>query len=339
MHGVGGNSPVYIREYLHFIVSKGFAVVFVPWSTTFSVLQAYVCFHEGFIAAARTNPTIIDTTRVGFTGHSFGGGACYAIAYSLSTTYNWGSNGRFLMPVAQWYTHAITQTELQNFPGNTSLLSIVFDDDVVCDHRMAIDAFQNIAIPLDEKDIVLVTSSVEQSYSYTANHTVVNTNSVFNALDYYVIFRLTDALMDYVFNQNVSAKQVALGDGNSLQITMPQGLNNLIVYDTLSAWHPEFFYSYNCSTPANPRMAYCNIATTIIPASGNLPLVYPIPASDKLTCLNFQVGGEYAILNYLGEVILRGQVHNREFELDVQTLPPGVYSIWSKDSALRFIKQ
>jgi acetyl esterase/lipase len=51
-------------------------VVFVPYRTVdISVDHRYQTLWEGFIKAATDYPNIIDTQKVGFMGHSFGGGA------------------------------------------------------------------------------------------------------------------------------------------------------------------------------------------------------------------------------------------------------------------------
>jgi hypothetical protein len=101
---------------------------------------------------------------------------------------NWGESGRFIFASAPYYSFNISQTELQSFPANVKLLTMVYDNDSTNDHRMAIDIFKNINIPASEKDYLLVKSDTINGYVYEAVHGVPNTLSAFDALDYYAIY-------------------------------------------------------------------------------------------------------------------------------------------------------
>ncbi|MFM2016591.1 MAG: hypothetical protein RL007_247 [Bacteroidota bacterium] len=338
MAGNGGVSPVYYHPYFRFIVSKGYAVVFVPVPTSQPTLTRYANMTGGFIHAARNYSNIIDTTKVGLTGHSFGGGACFAIGYDLFEELNWGSAGRFLMPTAQWYSYDISQTELQSYPSNTFLLSIIFYNDVVCDHRMAVDIFDNISIPAADKDIVMVTSSVYMSYNYSADHVLPNTTASYDAMDYYVIYRLTDALMDLAFNGNAAARNTALGDGDPQQINMTMGLNPLLVSDTLSAWFPETIYGYPCSSTLNPRINYCSISVSIEErATAQDVAVYPVPSGD-FVFLSARLGAVYNVIDLNGEIIQSGTVSNSAERIDISFFSSGVYFIKCEGKTLKIIR-
>ncbi len=137
-HGFGGNNPSNIMGLLKFVAQKGYAIVFVPYQTTgVTVPQRYSNLLNGFIKAARDYPNLIDTTKVGFMGHSFGGGSTFANAYYCFTHLNWGESGRFIFASAPYYSFNISQTELQSFPANVKLLTMVYDNDSTNDHRMA----------------------------------------------------------------------------------------------------------------------------------------------------------------------------------------------------------
>jgi hypothetical protein len=255
-HGYGGNNPKHIRGLLRFVASKGYAMVFVPYQTVkVTIDDRYNNLLEGFRKAARDYPFIIDTTRVGFMGHSFGGGALFGVANKCFKENNWGSNGRFLFSMAPWYSFNISQDDLKSFPKDTKLISEVFDDDDTNDHRMAIDIFKSINIPDSEKDFILLKSSVVNGHNYEADHRVPSTSKAQNALDYYAIYRLLDALFDYTFTGNPAAKDVALGNGSKNQVEMPGGLTNLVVTDNPAATHPESNYKFRWSRFQNPRMS------------------------------------------------------------------------------------
>lgn len=135
-HAFGGNVSSNISGMLNFVAKKGYAIVYVPYQTTgITIYDRYDNLLNGFRKAARDYPAIVDTTKVGFLGHSFGGGASFGNAYKCFTQNNWGQNGRFIYALAQWYSYNISQTELQSFPANTKLLTEIFNDDVTNDHR------------------------------------------------------------------------------------------------------------------------------------------------------------------------------------------------------------
>lgn len=261
-HAFGGNDPDFVKGLFDFIAEKGYAVVFVPYQTTgVTVPERYSNLLNGFLLAVQNHPEIIDTTQVGFMGWSFGGGACFANAYHCFTQRGWGEQGRFIYALAQWYSYNITDQELGAFPANTKLIIEVFDDDSTNDHRLAVDIFTHIGVPDSAKDFVLLKSSTVDGYDYVADHGVPNTSRLFNALDYYGIYRLLDALCDYVFNHNAAARPYCLGDGSPEQSAMPAGLLPLEESDAPLVVHPESQYLFPCSDPANERREYCAGAT------------------------------------------------------------------------------
>ncbi len=304
-HAFGGNNPVNITAMLDFVAKKGYAIVFVPYQTIGpTVEQRYANLLAGFRKAARDYPAIIDTTKVGFMGHSFGGGASFANAYKCFTENNWGSQGRFIYALAQWYSYNISQDDLRNFPADTKLLTELFDDDVINDHRMAIDIFNNINIPSDEKDLLLLQSDTLNGYVYVADHAVPNT-TVFDAYDYYAYYRFIDALCDYTFNKNPLGKATALGNGSAAQVTMPGGLKPLVYADYPVVQYPESRYLYPCDSTINPRLSYCPSNTFTFIGNGNWSdannwlnraVPPPVLAGDQFIIINPVDGGE-CILN------------------------------------------
>lgn len=262
-HPYGGEESAYNIGLYEFIAKKGYVVVFAPYPTIASSVDVrYNTLWESFKKAAADYPNIIDTSKVGFMGHSFGGGASFGLAHKAFVDLGWGKNGRFIFAMAQWYSYQITPEELQSFPSNTKLITQVYDDDTTNDHRLAIDMFKNINIPNTEKDFILIKKSVLPNYTYTAEHNLPNTQSAYDAYDYYGIYRLLDALMDYSFNENEAAKNTALGNGSAAQITMPsyngQALSPLEVTDNPVPLYPQKKYSFQCSSSQNPRISYCN---------------------------------------------------------------------------------
>lgn len=265
-HPYGGEDKNYNVGLFNYIAKKGYVVVFVPYRTIdVSIDHRYQTLWSGFVKAASDYPNIINTKKVGFMGHSFGGGATIDLAYKAFAEKGWGEEGRFLFTMAPWYSFNwassfTTEQQLLNFPANTKMITQVYDEDDVNDHRMAIDIFKHINIPDSEKDFVLIKSSTIAGYKYVTDHVLPNSRSAYDALDYYGVYRLLDALMDYSFNENVAAKDVALGNGSAAQVTMPdykgQSMAPLEVTDNPSPKYPQARYQFPFNSSDNPRANY-----------------------------------------------------------------------------------
>lgn len=257
-HPFGGEEVSYNIGLYNFIAKKGYAVVFAPYPTTGSSQEGrYNTLWKSFLKAVNDYPNIIDTKKVGFMGHSFGAGASFSMAYKGFVENGWGENGRFIFTMAQWYSYDITDAQLQSFPSNTKLISEVYNDDVINDHRMSIDMFKHINIAAAEKDYILVKQSVVDGYVYTAEHDLPSSRTAYDAYDYYVVYRLLDAMIDYSFNGNESAKNTALGHGSSAQVSLPQGMTALEVMENPVTGFAQSKYLFPCGSSDNPRIANC----------------------------------------------------------------------------------
>lgn len=342
-HAYGGNVSENIIGLLNFVARKGYAIVFVPYQTLgVTVSDRYTNLLEGFRKAARDYPSIIDTTRVGFLGHSFGGGASFGNALACFRDNKWGLNGRFIYALAQWYSFNISQSDLDNFPENTKLLTEVFDDDTTNDHRMAIDIFNNISIPASEKDFILVKSDTINGYTYAADHILPNTAAAFDALDYYAYYRLLDALCDYTFNGNLQGKEVALGNGSAAQITMPSGLKSLQQTDAPQVKYAESKYLFPCSDAKNLRKNYCPSITevnelydikldmTVIANSGNKTLTIKLP--------NISSDNNIYIFNSQGQrIYFVRQPNDNLLTVEVSSFKTGVYLVAYEKYHTKFV--
>ncbi|MCU4164677.1 T9SS type A sorting domain-containing protein [Carboxylicivirga caseinilyticus] len=346
-HGYASVDTAYHIETLRHIASRGFAVVFVPYkSIGIDNTERYVTLRNGFMKAARTAKSIIDTTQVGFFGQSFGGGATPCNAYKLFTQNNWGENGRFMYCSAPWYALEITQEELQNFPNDCNLLTVIYDDDTSNDHRMGMDIFNNISIGKENKDCLIAYSSTIEGYNYEADHTLpaqYTGDSEFDALDYYVTFRLLDALADYTFTGNVTAKQIALGNGSTEQIDM--GLVQALSWSDIPiSIYNQSKYNSPCNSQTNPRIDYCDSSTdldinTVVTID---PILYPNPAYDHLNIIMNRTYQELLIEVYDLSGCIALQSRNN-VTLDISHLHMGAYicliTIDGITSNLEFVKK
>ncbi|MDK2771529.1 MAG: T9SS type A sorting domain-containing protein [Flavobacterium sp.] len=339
-HAFGGNVSSNISGVLNFIAKKGYAVVYVPYQTTgVTNDNRYENLLHGFTKAARDYSTVIDTTKVGFLGHSFGGGASFTIAKHCFDNYNWGASGRFIYALAQWYTLNLSPTDLSSFPLDTKLLTEVFDDDITNDHRMAIDIFNNINIPLSEKDFILVKSSTVNGYNYVADHSVPNTSSAFDALDYYAYYRLLDALCDYTFNANLTGKDVALGNGSINQITMPTGMLNLIEYENPPIVYPESNYTFPCTNNVNPRESFCALLSNETFEIEDKLTFFPNPAHNNLFIRNKnKILCKISIYDIFGKMILQTESDEKLITIKINFLDEGIYFAKVNNNVKKFIK-
>ncbi|WP_162927004.1 T9SS type A sorting domain-containing protein [Flavobacterium psychrotrophum] len=341
-HAYGGNDPENIIGVLNFIASKGYAVVFVPYQTlaTVTVPERYANLAAGFRKATHDYPNIIDTTKVGFLGHSFGGAASFGISHELFTIDEWGQNGRFIYALAQWYAYNLSPDDLTSYPENTKVLFEIFNDDSYNDHRMAADIFNHITVPGSEKDFLLVPSSTVNGYTYSSEHNLPNTSAAFDALDYYAYYRLLDALIDYSFNGNTAGKDVALGHGSTAQVSMPGTMADLVQYNSPAILYPQDKYQFPCNNEAeNPRVGYCAETADVANFTANSISIYPNPAGRYLYIQNKQaVTLQVTIFNNLGQHMGNYSSAQNQISIDTSALQPGVYFLSINNIRSKFIK-
>lgn len=339
-HGFGGVNSLYINGMIQFLAKKGYGVVYVPYPTTgVNIEERYNILREGFRHAARKYPNIIDTTQVGFMGHSFGGGAMFGVSHACFTQNNWGSEGRFLFSLAPWYSYQLSPEQLGSFPSNTKLIMHVYEEDVLNDHRMAIDIFNNINISKEEKDYIYVRPDTINGTIYPAGHNLPGTYEVYDAMDYYAFYRLLDAMCDYVFNGNAEAKKTALGNGSAEQVTMPGNLRPLLQSDEPGPLFDQSFYEFPCDAVLNPRRMFCGLTSTQDQTTTASFILYPNPARDFVTLSNLPSGNHtITITGIMGRKIRSISTDGRTtIDLDVSDLGSGIYHIKVGDISKRLV--
>ncbi len=261
-HGFAAISPTWYAGFANHVASRGYAFVFSPYpilGRDFGV--KYDQIWAGFQAAVEQTKQPFDLSRVGFAGHSFGGGAVPALAYRGLVEQGWGKSGALLYLLAPWYLLDISQAQLQQLPANTKVHMQVYGDDLTNDPRIAIDIYKSIQVPASEKDYVVINSATFGDCFLEANHLAAGSApGMTNSLDYYGVYRLFDGLADYTFNGNDIGRRVALGHGDPLQTDMgvwPE--TNAPLADLTSEYanpqpnRPESDYSNPFDGPANPR--------------------------------------------------------------------------------------
>jgi len=270
----GWGRPAEAYEYyFYFLASQGYSVVNIYSDRPGQIATSYQDSLDMIIQAAETEyPNWIDTTKVGLAGHSYGAGATVWLGkHIFGEAHNYGSSGRFIFMTAPWYSLMVTEADLQNYPDNVKLLIEVNNDDMhnsgsySTDERAIRAVFELINIPDSEKDFVRVYSDSDltyqydgDTYHYDASHYIsyaatYNSHGVYqtyDALDVHAINRLSHALIEYTFNDDLQAKNIALGNNSAEQIDM-DFLPSLFVTDTPIITRPENEFAYKCSSNWN----------------------------------------------------------------------------------------
>ncbi len=226
-HGYALSDPAVYNMLLEHIVSRGAVVVFTSHRMAVRVPGLpgnYEVIYTGFKEAMKKYGQFIDSTRIGFVGHSFGAGAIPSIAYRTINENGWGKKSAFLFLMAPWYFFDLDKAKLDSYPRHVKMIVQVYENDRTNDPAIAIDLFNKIGIPDSNKNFITVFSDTGDSYTFQADHHLpkssVDEDGENDAYDYYAVMRLVDALFDYSMNENPAAYKVALGRGSPEQIYM-----------------------------------------------------------------------------------------------------------------------
>jgi hypothetical protein len=271
LHGYSGPNYFLFEPLINHIVSRGTAILFPPYpqlplvSNEKEVVEKQNIIKAGIETGFSLFQNRINRSQVGFMGQSFGGGQIPHLAYWLFVEKQWGDQSGFMFLTAPWYTLGIDSLQLTSFPGQLKLIVVVFDDDKTNDHQIAIDFFKSVNIEDSEKDYVIMYSDSSNGYKMNANHFVpygcYSPYGEENLLDYFGIYKLTDAMIDYSFNNNGQGKKVALGNGSPEQIYMGdwddyKKVKELEVTDNPLPVYSEFSYFFTWNNQINTRRLY-----------------------------------------------------------------------------------
>jgi pimeloyl-ACP methyl ester carboxylesterase len=188
-HGYGGTSWLGYRSLLTHMASRGIAVVFSPYPVSGTNDQRYSILWNGFEEAVSRFKTRIDITKVGFSGHSYGGGSTPAMAYKGLVERGWGNNGAFMYIMAPFYTFTVSDSQLKLLPNHTNLIMQVFSNDTITPHRIAMDQYTKMSSFSFER----------KAYYFTEGGHNEPSDISINDLDKFAIRKPLDALIDYSF--------------------------------------------------------------------------------------------------------------------------------------------
>jgi hypothetical protein len=134
-HGFGGTSYLFYETLMRQMASNGYIVVFSPYTANILATHAvrYNQLWNGFLTAVQQNSAIMDTTRIGFAGHSYGAGATPEMA-RRAVAQGWGANGLFMFIMAAWYNWG---TNLEQIPASAKMIVQVYWDDETNEHLIS----------------------------------------------------------------------------------------------------------------------------------------------------------------------------------------------------------
>ncbi|MGV2870697.1 hypothetical protein [Colwellia sp. E150_009] len=262
-HAYGANDPDVYGGTIEHLNSIGYTVVFSEYPTFFAtVSERYNILWRGFEEAASRYPQYIDTDKVAFFGHSFGGGATPRMALN-GISQGWGDNGIGMYLMAPWYAYDLTNSDLSSFPEETNAIILVTEDDDTNDHEMAIDIFHNLALDDENKAYYILSEDTENGCTLEADHSMPmeTNNGELDGLDFWNWAHM-DALLDYTFTGNLTAKNIALGNGSVEQVFWGQwssGRDYLPIATPINPLpsNPQSFYMFPCNDSDNPRAFAC----------------------------------------------------------------------------------
>ena len=189
-HGLGGNYYQAYKSMLMHVASQGVAVVFSPYPTGLSWAEQYDLLWSGFEEAASDYQYEFDLDRVGFLGHSWGGGASPNMALR-AVAKGWGRQGMLMFIMAPAPAYGVTDQDLRSLTDATLIMQ-VYENDTNAPHRIAEDIYATVGIPNKDKAYYFVLG---------AKHSEPSERSV-DDYDRLAIWTPLDALMDYTFNMD-----------------------------------------------------------------------------------------------------------------------------------------
>lgn len=240
-HGYGPNMSVGYADMITSLVSQGYIVVFGVYPMNGRMESRYNILWSGFEKAAAVYQDSMDLGRVGFIGHSFGGGANPYMAYQGFVKRHWGRQGGFMMELAPWYSYFMSDKEMQLFPSHIIHVAQVYADDEMNDHAMAIDLFGHIST--DQNFYIRVDGQKLSNGCYAeAGHFVPGT-------------RPNLTLQKFGFLNPLSAIAAASFGGSVLNMESVVKQSNNFLENVVrpSASRSSDFYRFKWSSEANPR--------------------------------------------------------------------------------------
>ncbi len=225
---------------LYFIASQGFNAIFVPYDSSEGRNDPNLLLStlDGIVSGPWSG--MINTDKVGYSGHSAGGSMVFYLAKERS---NWGTQGRFIFPLASWWSSHLPETGNVEYPANTNLLVQVYHDDAGTDPRQNIDFFLNNNINDERKSYLYLPGDANHTSDHDVPYSVdEHGNKIigeadayyFDALDQVGIYRPLESLMRYSFGAEggLEWKAIGLPDAGDDNYSVSHEVNGISVVST-----------------------------------------------------------------------------------------------------------
>jgi predicted esterase len=185
-HGYGASDPSDYASLITHWVSIDYDTSQTDLPSTFEEVDS------GDVAAVAAEPRI-DTSRVGFYGHSHGAGMTPYLTQRADAR-GWGRNGLWLTSLEQAYTQFEGSGGAITMPAKARAFVVNGDDDQYADDRNGIDVFTSMTLPAAQKQHIMLHSDAHGLPVIDATHTApMDSASSVDALDY-DLWRLSDIL-------------------------------------------------------------------------------------------------------------------------------------------------
>ena len=170
-HGFGQTDPTAYQELIRHFVSVGNVVVYPIYNVDdgerSTLEESNRVVDAGFVAAAEATPRI-DTSRVGWWGHSHGGGMIPYLTQQGGAR-GWGKRAFWMSIVAQAYTQLVGAGDIPA-PANAEEMTVAFHDDALADARLGIDVFKSLLLPRSQKRYVMLQTGASSGGPFVAEH-------------------------------------------------------------------------------------------------------------------------------------------------------------------------
>jgi hypothetical protein len=122
----------------------------------------------GFVAGVTSMTPRGDLSRVGFVGHSEGGGDSLALA-QRGAARGWGSKAFWIVMMNPAFGSGLASGPIA-LPSNAHLIVLAGDDDTIVDNQIGIELFDSVQLPSSQKQYILIRSSKRGTVSLKATH-------------------------------------------------------------------------------------------------------------------------------------------------------------------------
>ncbi len=225
---------------LYFIASQGYNCVFVPHEHTNPDFHPELLLTILDSVVDKFAP-IIDTSKVGYVGHSEGGGLIFYLAKDRP---QWGINGRFLFSLAAWWGFNLPETGDVEYPPHTNMIIQMGDPtlDRGTDPRQNIDFFLHNNIPAERKTYLYLPGDADHPATHRLSYSsdidiggqgLQNGIAYYNALQQVGLFRPLESLMHYSFgDDDPRRKKIGLPDSGDANYNTLYSFNGITVLST-----------------------------------------------------------------------------------------------------------